>query len=104
VALLFYQVRSKGFHEASTRLDDVGEHNWWGAVAVATGQSPRPNRLQEQATQISREAGNRVSNTVSVPLRQAVRAPQPTGQELSKYEKMLCDMANEERRKRGLPP
>jgi hypothetical protein len=65
---------------------------------------PALNRLQEQATQISREAGNRVSNTVSVPLRQAVRAPQPTGQELSKYEKMLCDMANEERRKRGLPP
>jgi uncharacterized protein YkwD len=33
----------------------------------------------------------------------SVARPQPTGQELSKYEKMLCDMANEERGKRGLP-
>ena len=65
---------------------------------------PVLSQLQKQATQLSREAGSRVSNSVSTPLRQAARAPEPTGQELSKYEKMLCDMANEERRKRGLPP
>ncbi len=32
---------------------------------------PVLNQLQEQATQLSREAGNRISNSVSVPLRQA---------------------------------
>ncbi|MDF2441736.1 MAG: hypothetical protein JWN98_2720 [Abditibacteriota bacterium] len=32
----------------------------------------------------------------------ALPGPTPSGQQLSKYEKMLCDMANAERRKRGL--
>jgi uncharacterized protein YkwD len=64
---------------------------------------PVLSQLQKQATQLSREAGTRVSNTVGTSLRQTVRAPEPTGQQLSKYEKMLCDMANQERHKRGLP-
>jgi uncharacterized protein YkwD len=35
---------------------------------------------------------------------QNAAAPEPTGPELSRYEKLLCDLANAERRKHGLSP
>ena len=60
-------------------------------------QQPLLRELAQQAKTVSRQASENFSTQL-----QAAKAPEPTGQQLSKYEKILCDLANQERRKRGL--
>jgi uncharacterized protein YkwD len=62
-------------------------------------QRPLMAQLNRQATDLSRQAGRQVQ----VQLRDTVSAAEPSGPQLTKYEKLLCDLANGERRKRGLP-
>jgi uncharacterized protein YkwD len=74
----------------------------WGGYQIAQSQSipakPVKNTWNQWTQQVRRQLEPQLENW-----QQAVATPAPTGAQLTRYEKMLCDMANAERKKHGLP-
>lgn len=88
---------------------------WWISQPA---QNDLRSDLQRAVSQQARQASTRLVQTGEKTVREAASKqisqriaqgePRPTAtptpqNALSKYEKLLCDLANEERRKRGLP-
>jgi uncharacterized protein YkwD len=71
----------------------------WGGYQLTQSQADQPT--QKLWTSLQRNMRDQLE-TPSRFVQNAVAQPTPTGAQLSRYEKMLCDMANQERKKRGL--
>ncbi|HEX8551595.1 MAG TPA: CAP domain-containing protein [Abditibacteriaceae bacterium] len=67
-------------------------------------QSPSLKKIETLAIDAKKTASREFSTRLAAAQTKIEKDVEPKPQQLSKWEKMLCDMANAERKKRGLSP